>query len=103
MAPTCHGSSRAQRAARKRLEDAKFPQMRFALSREDGRNEGLVQGRAEGRIEGRAAMLRQLLELEFGPLDSETEARLRSASTSDLERWSERISSAESVARGFAE
>lgn len=93
----------AQRAARKRVEDAKFLQMRFALGREDGRNEGLAEGLAQGRVEGRAAILLQLLELRFGPLDADTEERLQSASLSDLERWTERILSAEFVAEVFAE
>jgi predicted transposase YdaD len=52
---------------------------------------------AEGRAEGRAEMLRRLLTLKFGALSAESEARLGKASVSDLDRWAERVLSAQRI------
>ncbi len=67
------------------------------------RAEARAEGVAEGRTEGVAAMLRRQLELEFGPLGADTDARLREASPSELEAWTERILSAASIGDVFGE
>lgn len=59
--------------------------------------------KAEGRAEGVALVLRRQLELKFGPLDAETEARVSAGSLDDLGRWSERILSADSRSDVFGE
>lgn len=53
--------------------------------------------REEGRQEGEARVLLRQLRLKFGPLDSETEERVRSADADRLLVWSERILTAESL------
>jgi hypothetical protein len=53
------------------------------------------------RAEGAATMLRRLLELKFGPLEADTDARLRGASLGELEGWIDRILSAESISDVF--
>ncbi len=60
------------------------------------------QIRAEAQTEGAARMLRRQLELKFGSLDPNTEVLLREASLSQLEGWSERILSAETITDVFS-
>jgi hypothetical protein len=55
--------------------------------REEGRQEGLQ----EGLQKGEAQILLRLLSLKFGPLDSETEGRVRSADSDRLLQWSGRV------------
>jgi len=50
----------------------------------------------EGRQEGEARLLLRQLRLKFGPLDPETEERVRSADADRLLAWGERILAAES-------
>jgi prophage antirepressor-like protein len=45
----------------------------------------------EGRQEGEARLLLRLLRLKFGPLDPETEERVRSADADQLLEWGERV------------
>lgn len=60
------------------------------------------QARTEGRVEGRAEALRKQLVLKFGPIDSEHEARVASASPEALDRYLERILTATSLDAVFA-
>jgi hypothetical protein len=53
------------------------------------------QGRAEGRAEGRVEILRKLITLKFGTLTPDAENLLCSATIADLDRWSERVLSAQ--------
>ncbi len=69
---------------------------------ERGREEGLEQGREQGRAEGSRLMLAKLLQLKFGPLDDATEAKLAGATLGQLEAWSERVLTAESLDAVFA-
>jgi len=62
-----------------------------------GRAEGRDEGRVEGRAEGEAMLLSKLLALKFGALDHATTERLRAASTTELERWADRILTATSL------
>jgi hypothetical protein len=62
------------------------------------RAEGRVEGHEEGKAEGQAQLLLRLLTLRFGRLEPETEQRIRSASTDELELMAERILSASNIA-----
>lgn len=117
----------ARRIATKRLIDEKFYEMGMAMARDEATKRGLAEGRAvgvaEGRAEGRseglaeglatgeargiavgeASMLRRQLERKFGPLTDLVQTRLQTASAHDLERWGERILTANSVEEVFAE
>ncbi len=62
----------------------------------------IQQGKAEGRAEGRADVLLKLLQLKFGPLPDEAAARVRGASADDVDRWIERVLTAESLAQIWA-
>jgi hypothetical protein len=64
-------------------------------------SQGRAEGRTEGRAEGEVAVLSKLLQLKFGPLDSASTERLRGASTTDIERWAERILSAATLEEVF--
>ncbi len=61
--------------------------------REEGREEGLE----EGRQEGGAWIVLGLLRLKFGALEPEIEVQVRSADSDRLQRWRERILTAESI------
>jgi hypothetical protein len=71
------------------------------------RGEGIKQGRKQGMqagIEkGERALVRKQLTLRFGRLPADAEQRLRRASLADLERWAERVLSAENLAAVFAD
>jgi hypothetical protein len=60
------------------------------------------EGRAEGRTEGRADTLLRLLNRRFGLLPAGTEPRVRAASAAELERWTDRILEAKTLADVFA-
>lgn len=60
-------------------------------------SQGRAEGEAKGRAEGEATLLSKLITLKFGPLDDATAGRLRDASTTDLERWAERILTANTL------
>ena len=53
--------------------------------------------RAEGRVEGRADLLLRQLQLRFGPISAEIEARVQAASAADVEAWGEHIFEARSL------
>ena len=61
----------------------------------EGFNQGLMQGeargRAEGKAEGKAEMLLRQLHRRFPSLPSEVEGRVSSASSGQLDDWSERL------------
>ena len=50
-----------------------------------------MEGRVEGRVEGRADLLLRQLQLRFGPISAEIEARVQAASAADVEAWGEHI------------
>lgn len=62
-----------------------------------GRAEGEARGRAEGEARGRAELLLKLLQLKFGALSDAAIARVRAASTDELDRWGERVLTAEAL------
>lgn len=69
--------------------------------REEGRAEGWeagrTKGRAEGRAEARAEVLLKLVQLKFGALPDSAEEKVRRASLEELDRWAERVLSAQSL------
>ncbi|NEX15293.1 MAG: hypothetical protein C1943_01325 [Halochromatium sp.] len=48
-------------------------------------------------------MLERQFRKRFGPLDADTEARLRSASSAEIEHWAERIFDARQLADVFTD
>ena len=58
---------------------------------EQWEKQGLVKGRVEGRVEGKVAVLARLLSKRFGPLDEQTNARLKAATLDQLDIWADRI------------
>jgi hypothetical protein len=53
--------------------------------------------RTEGRAEGRTEALVQLLTLKFGPLPAATSAAVRAASIDQLETWTARVLTADTL------
>ncbi len=60
------------------------------------------EGHALGRQEGRVELLTKLLRLKFGALDAETERRVQGGDEVELDRWAERVLTAERLADVFA-
>jgi hypothetical protein len=73
---------------------------------EQGREEGLEQGREEGLERGRrealTSMLLAQLQLKFGSVPGDVEARLRQASLDELTRWGTRVLTAATLDDVFA-
>ena len=67
-----------------------------------GLQKGLEKGLEKGRTEGEARILQRLLVARFGPLSQETLAALSTASTAQIEAWTDRFLSAHSLAEVFA-
>ena len=67
-----------------------------------GLEKGLKKGLEKGRTEGEARILQRLLVARFGPLSQETLAALNTASTAQIEAWTDRFLSAHSLAEVFA-
>ena len=66
-----------------------------------GRQEGRQKGRQEGRQEGRIATLRSLLVSKFQTLGARYEARLQTASPEAIDRYFQRLLTADSLAKVF--
>ncbi len=65
------------------------------------RAKALEQGRSEGRAEGQTALLIRLLTLRFGPVSENVQARIRVATSAELDRWAERVLSASTLGDVF--
>ena len=61
------------------------------------------QGRIEGRIEGRIATLRSLLLMKFSALDASAEARLQAGTSEAIDRYLQRVLTADSLAAVLAD
>lgn len=61
------------------------------------RAEGRTKGRAEGEVRGRAEALVQLLTLKFGPLAQSTLDTVHAASSEQLESWTARVLTAQTL------
>jgi hypothetical protein len=57
----------------------------------------VAEGEARGIAKGKAELLRKLLTLKFGELSEEAQQTLARASEIQLDRWTERILSAETL------
>lgn len=62
---------------------------------ERGMQQGLQQGMQQGLEEGRRELLQRQLQRRFGELSPEAVERLKKASASELDRWAERVLTAE--------
>ena len=62
---------------------------------------GKQAGRQEGRQEGEALLLQRLLTRRFGVLSADCVARIQAASSGQLERWSDRVLDARTLAEVF--
>jgi len=74
----------------------------FLEGKEAGLEEGLVKGREEGERAALAATLSKLICLRFRAVPRGCAARIDAASKVDLERWLERVLTAESLNDLFA-
>lgn len=81
-----------ERAARRDIE-LKLHEYGATLLRE--------QGRAEGRFHGKQQALHRLLIVKFGELPAGAEARIATATEADVDRWLERVLTAETPALVF--
>ncbi len=63
---------------------------------ERGEAKGRAEGRAEGEAKGRAESLLKLVHLKFGSVPRAVEMAIREADTEQLNRWLERVLSADS-------
>lgn len=77
-------------AARKALQEMDPAKYEF-------QSEFLKRSFAEGKAEGEAQILLKLLALRFGVVPENIVAQIRTASTEDLERYAERVLSAETL------
>jgi predicted transposase/invertase (TIGR01784 family) len=68
-----------------------------AKGRAEGEAKGRAEGEAKGRAEGKAETLRKLLTLKFGQLPEGALRRLGAAKEQDLDRWLERVLTADSL------
>jgi hypothetical protein len=68
-----------------------------------GITQGRTEGRNEGRSEGRAETILRILQRRFGPLAEDLVARLRTGSPADLDRWTDRVLDARTLADVFAD
>lgn len=59
--------------------------------------QGRQQGEKQGRAHGARRVLAKQLQLKFGSLDESTEKRLQAATLEQLEGWSERVLTAETL------
>jgi predicted transposase YdaD len=62
-----------------------------------GEARGKVLGQAIGLVEGQARTLRKLMQRKFGPLPAAVEAAISTASLEQLDRWVDRVLSAETA------
>lgn len=89
------------------LKQTRFYQDVFAEGRQEGKLEGKLEGRQEGQREGRQeseqALLRRLLTRRFGPLPDWGDARLKQATTEQLEHWAEKVLDAPTLPAVFEE
>ena len=71
-------------------------------ARQGGLEKGVEEVLEKGRTEGAARILQRLLVARFGPLSQETQAALSTASTAQLEAWTDRFLSARTLDEVFA-
>jgi hypothetical protein len=72
-----------------------------AEGKAEGKAEGEVKARAKALAEAQSRLLRQL-EIRFGSIPADLEARVRRGTSDDLDLWSVRLLQASSIAEVFA-
>ncbi len=70
---------------------------------EQGRKEGRQEGRLEGRLEGQRELLLKQLRLRFGSVSRRVMTRINGASAEQLDRWAERVITANSPEETLAD
>jgi hypothetical protein len=60
--------------------------------------QGRLEGRQQGQLEGSAATVLKLLRLKFRKVPAGVAARIRAATDAELDRWTERVLTADSLA-----
>ncbi len=63
---------------------------------------GRTEGKAEGKTEGRADTILRMVTKRFGPLPEDVVDRIRRGTEADLDRWTDRILDARTLAEVFA-
>jgi len=88
-----------------RFDDSDLPEAPEAIMTlaEKWLQQGWEKGREEGRQEGQRLLLMRQLRLRFRRLPRATVARIEAAGPADLERWSERILTARTLAEVMAD
>ena len=69
---------------------------------DEGMAQGIAKGRAEGKAEATRALVTRQLERKFGPLSSQHQAQLDSATLEQLEHYSDALLTASSVDTVFS-
>ncbi|WP_170565323.1 Rpn family recombination-promoting nuclease/putative transposase [Ruegeria atlantica] len=67
----------------------------------EGKQAGIAEGEARGEARGKRESLHRLLVRRFGDLPQDVSIRLQNASAADLDRWTDRVLDASSVAAVF--
>lgn len=75
----------------------------YLKGRTEGLSEGHRHGLREGQSRGKAESLLRLLRRRFGPLPDGTAERLANATSQDLDRWTDRVLDAATLAELFAD
>jgi flagellar biosynthesis/type III secretory pathway protein FliH len=70
--------------------------------REEGYKKGNAEGVAQGEVAGRMELLLRLVRKRFGDVSPTIEDRIRSADGDTLDRWAERILTANRIDEVFA-
>lgn len=73
-----------------------------AEGKAEGKAEGLAEGLAAGLTRGRAETLLRLIARRFGTPPAEVVAQVRNATATNLDRWTDRILDAKTLADVFA-
>lgn len=69
----------------------------------EGRAEGLAEGLTKGVTKGRAETILRMLQRRFGTVPEDLAVRVHTGSPDDLDRWTDRILDASSLADLFAD
>ncbi|MCA9709351.1 MAG: Rpn family recombination-promoting nuclease/putative transposase [Myxococcales bacterium] len=99
-----------RRLAREREDAIVLYRMHLAASRAEGeaegeakgKAEGEAKGKAEGEAKGKAEVLIKLLGLRFGPLPESLRARVQSAAIDQLDAWTDRVLTAQTLEDALA-
>lgn len=74
----------------------------YQKGRQEGHQQGHQEGHREGQARGKAESLLRLLQRRFGPLPADLSERVHAASTDELDRWTDRVLDARTLAELFA-